>query len=72
MQQPCLICGRTPSDPHHLRFTQPRALGRAPTWGKVKDIRPRVSALGTASILDGKDASLTVHKPSSPPATEAV
>jgi ERF superfamily len=27
-QQPCLICGRTPSDPHHLRFTQLRALGR--------------------------------------------
>ena len=27
-KQPCLICGRTPSDPHHLRFTQPRALGR--------------------------------------------
>ena len=24
----CLICGRKPSDPHHLRFTQPRALGR--------------------------------------------
>ncbi len=28
IRQPCLICGRTPSDPHHLRFTQPRALGR--------------------------------------------
>ena len=27
-QQPCLICARTPSDPHHLRFAQPRALGR--------------------------------------------
>ena len=27
-QQPCLICGRAPSDPHHLRFAQPRALGR--------------------------------------------
>ena len=27
-QQPCLICGRTPSDPHHLRFAQQRALGR--------------------------------------------
>jgi ERF superfamily protein len=27
-QQPCLVCGRTPSDPHHLGFTQPRALGR--------------------------------------------
>jgi ERF superfamily len=27
-QQACLICGRQPSDPHHLGFTQPRALGR--------------------------------------------
>jgi len=27
-QQPCLVCGRRPSDPHHLRFAQPRALGR--------------------------------------------
>jgi ERF superfamily protein len=26
--QPCLICGRRPSDPHHLRFAQRRALGR--------------------------------------------
>jgi ERF superfamily len=26
--QPCLVCGRRPSDPHHLRFMQPRALGR--------------------------------------------
>src|SRR6516162_10169730 len=26
--QPCLLCGRKPSDPHHLRFVQPRALGR--------------------------------------------
>jgi hypothetical protein len=25
--QPCLVCGRQPCDPHHLRFTQPRALG---------------------------------------------
>jgi ERF superfamily len=24
----CLICGRQPSDPHHLRYAQPRALGR--------------------------------------------
>jgi len=27
-QQPCLVCGRRPADPHHLRFTQSRALGR--------------------------------------------
>ena len=26
--QPCLICAKQPSDPHHLRFAQPRALGR--------------------------------------------
>jgi hypothetical protein len=27
-QKPCLICGRRPSDPHHLRYAQSRALGR--------------------------------------------
>ena len=27
-KQPCLICGRRPSDAHHLRFAQNRALGR--------------------------------------------
>ena len=27
-QQPCLVCGRSPSDAHHLRFAQPPALGR--------------------------------------------
>lgn len=26
--QPCVICGRAPSDAHHLRFAQPRALAR--------------------------------------------
>ena len=27
-QQACLVCGRRPSDPHHLRHVQPRAIGR--------------------------------------------
>ena len=27
-KKPCLICDRRPSDPHHLRFAQNRALGR--------------------------------------------
>ena len=27
-KQPCLVCGRIPSDAHHLRFAQSRALGR--------------------------------------------
>jgi hypothetical protein len=26
--QPCVVCCRTPSETHHLRFAQPRALGR--------------------------------------------
>ena len=30
-QQPCLLCGRKPSDAHHIRFVQPRALGRKPS-----------------------------------------
>jgi hypothetical protein len=25
--QPCLVCGRSPVDAHHLRFAQPRAMG---------------------------------------------
>jgi ERF superfamily len=25
--QPCLVCGRSPTDAHHLRFAQPRAMG---------------------------------------------
>ena len=28
LRQPCLVCGRVPSDSHHLTFIQPRALGR--------------------------------------------
>jgi hypothetical protein len=28
VQQTCLVCGRQPCEPHHLRFTQDRALGR--------------------------------------------
>jgi hypothetical protein len=28
IKQPCLVCGRRPSDLHHLQFAQSRALGR--------------------------------------------
>jgi hypothetical protein len=28
IKQPCLVCGRKPSDPHHIRYAQPKALGR--------------------------------------------
>src|SRR5262249_48224392 len=30
-KQPCLVCGRSPSQAHHLKFLQPRALGRKPS-----------------------------------------
>jgi hypothetical protein len=26
--QPCVVCGRTPAEAHHIRFAQPRALRR--------------------------------------------
>jgi hypothetical protein len=26
--QPCIVCGRTPTEAHHIRFAQPRALNR--------------------------------------------
>jgi hypothetical protein len=26
--QPCLVCGRTPSDPHHIKFAEQRTMGR--------------------------------------------
>jgi hypothetical protein len=26
--QPCLVCGRTPSDPRHIKFAEQRAMGR--------------------------------------------
>jgi hypothetical protein len=26
--QPCVVCGRTPAEAHHIRFAQPRALAR--------------------------------------------
>jgi hypothetical protein len=45
-KQACVVCGRTPSDAHHLRFAQPRALGR-----KVSDeSRYRFAAFIIASF----------------------
>jgi hypothetical protein len=26
--QPCLVCGRTPSDPHHVKFAEQQSMGR--------------------------------------------
>ena len=32
IQQPCLLCGRKPSEAHQIRFVQPRALGRKASY----------------------------------------
>lgn len=43
-RQPCLVCGRIPSDPHPLRFTQSRALGRKVSDGVHRPALPRPSS----------------------------
>ena len=49
--KPCLICGRTPSQAHHIRFAQARALGR-----KVSDEwTVPVCATHHRSLHDGGD-----------------
>src|SRR5262245_30963762 len=56
-KQPCLVCGRKPSDPHHLRYLQPRALGRrASNNGRKKDCltqSPWISSRGSQIHLLG-------------------
>jgi hypothetical protein len=39
--QPCLICGRTPSHAHHVRFAQPRAMRRQARRRKGEDLDRR-------------------------------
>src|SRR5262245_38330060 len=41
LRRPCLVCGRVPSDPHHLTFNQPRALGRRVSESRSADLRER-------------------------------
>jgi hypothetical protein len=45
IKQPCLVCGRRPSDPHHLRFAQSRAL----VAGSVTSSRCRSVACTSAN-----------------------
>jgi len=53
--QPCLLCGRQPSDPHHLRFAQPRAIGM-----KVSDefTAPPLSRPSSAAASSGQRGGL--------------
>ena len=57
--QPCLVCGREPCDPHHLRFAQPRGLGQ-----KVSDefTVPLCRAHHRELHRAGKETGLVVEK----------
>ena len=46
-QQACLVCGRKPSDPHHLPFVQPRALG----WKVSDELLPRYAGSITGRFI---------------------
>jgi hypothetical protein len=64
--QPCVVCGRSPADAHHLRFSQPRALGR-----KVSASSPFQYAVSTIASYTGMvtrphggKGSKSIHYPS--------
>lgn len=46
--QPCLLCSATPSDAHHVRFAQPRAMGRK--VGMTTRSRFAASTIATSMI----------------------
>ena len=39
-QQPCLLCARKPSNPHHLQFVQPRSSRELDLDGRHSPSRP--------------------------------
>jgi hypothetical protein len=52
--QPCLLCGRQPSDPHHLRFMQPRWGAGSATNSPFRSAAPTIGPFtGTAMRWHG-------------------
>ena len=64
-RQACLVCGRNPSDAHHPRFAQPRALGRRSATN---------SSLRFAGFITGRSIApeMNVHGGSRPTSTRSV
>jgi hypothetical protein len=58
-KQPCLVCGREPSDPHHIRFAQPRGLG---TKGQRRVHRAPLSRASSRAAPRGKGKRLVVEQ----------
>ena len=67
-RQPCLICARTPSDPHHLRFAQARALGRKVSDEFVVPLCRTTTAPCTGSATSGAGGWPLGSIPSTSPA----
>ena len=54
--QPCLVCGRTPSDAHHIKFAEQRASGRkvsGPLHRSHLPAAPPVNSTGGARSAPG-------------------
>src|SRR4029077_20082301 len=64
-KRPCLICGRQPSDPHHIRFAQQRALGRKVSDEFIVPLCARSTDPAMKSHGGGKQASTRSRPPTS-------
>jgi ERF superfamily len=62
-QQACLVCGRKPSDPHHLGFTQPRALGRKVSDEVRGPTLSRASSCGASLTRRARVVAAGRHRP---------
>jgi hypothetical protein len=64
-QQACLLCGRKPSDPHHLSFTQPRwsAMSSRSLFLSVGGITARCIAHATSAPGGNRPASTQSRLP---------
>ena len=57
-QQPCLVCGRTPVDAHHLRFAQPRAMGARSVTNLLFHSVACTTANCTGSAMNGPGGNI--------------
>ena len=67
-KQPCLVCGREPCDPHHLRFAQPRGLGQKVSDEFTVPLCRAIIANCTAPVrkrLGGRKRNRAVQPPAS-------
>jgi hypothetical protein len=65
-KQPCLVCGREPSDPHHLRFAQTRGLAQKVSDEFTVPFAARIIANCTAPPrkgIGGRETGLSHSNP---------